>query len=126
MTVPARSRFGNTATRWLFRLATGRRIRRHPDRAARLPGVHAGLAAGRSSGDRYEYELNLLLEACAAGIADRDRWTSRPSTWHENSSSHFRPLADSVRIYAPLLAFLLSSMAAFVIDPVALLVLGAA
>ena len=42
-----------------------------------------------------------------------------------NASSHFRPLVDSARVYAPLLAFLLSSLTAFAVDTVALLVLHA-
>ena len=45
---------------------------------------------------------------------------------HANESSHFRPVVDSARIYAPLLKFALSSITAFVIDTVALLALMAA
>ena len=40
----------------------------------------------------------------------------------DNSSSHFRPVIDSVRIYAPLLTFLATSLSAFVLD--ATLVIG--
>jgi putative flippase GtrA len=40
-----------------------------------------------------------------------------------NSGSHFRPFADSARIYAPLLKFLASSLTGFVIDTAAFLVL---
>ena len=40
-----------------------------------------------------------------------------------NSGSHFRPLADSVRIYAPLLKFLGSSFAAFLVDTAVFLLL---
>lgn len=40
-----------------------------------------------------------------------------------NSGSHFRPVADSVRIYAPLLKFLASSFAAFLVDTVVFLLL---
>lgn len=43
----------------------------------------------------------------------------------DNASSHFRPIADSARIYAPLLKFTASSLAAFGIDFVALFVLQA-
>jgi hypothetical protein len=42
-----------------------------------------------------------------------------------NASSHFHPVVDSLRIYGPLLPFLLSSLGAFVIDAAALLVLHA-
>lgn len=122
--VPARSRFGNAATRLLFRLATGERIsdtqtglRGYP--AAMLPWL---LTVG---GERYEYELNLLLEAKAAGYGIACVGIATIYLDH-NSGSHFRPLADSVRIYAPLLKFLLSSFAGFLIDTVAFLVLSAA
>ena len=40
---------------------------RHPDRPARLPGVAARLAAG-VDGDRFEYELDLLLRASQDGV----------------------------------------------------------
>jgi len=121
--VPARSRFGNTMTRWLFRLSTGRQI---GDTQTGLRGYPASMLDWLCTigGDRYDYELNVLLEACRTG---RDIETEDIATIYlaENVSSHFRPLADSLRIYAPLLKFILSSMAAFVIDTVALLVLAA-
>ena len=40
-----------------------------------------------------------------------------------NTSSHFRPLRDSARIYAPLLRFTGASLASFVIDWVGVMVL---
>jgi putative flippase GtrA len=42
-----------------------------------------------------------------------------------NASSHFRPVLDSGRVYVPLLTFLLSSFAAFLLDTAALVVLHA-
>ena len=114
--VPARSRFGNTATRVLFTLATGERI---PDTQTGLRGYPAAMIPWLRSvrGDRYEYELNLLLEARNAGYAI---CSVEIATVYldANSGSHFRPLADSVRIYAPLLKFLASSFAAFLVDTV--------
>jgi putative flippase GtrA len=119
--VPARR---NAATRLLFRLATGERI---CDTQTGLRGYPAAMLPWllTVSGERYEYELNLLLEAKAAGyrLASVDIATIYLD---HNSGSHFRPLADSVRIYAPLLKFLLSSFAGFLIDTVAFLILSAA
>ena len=40
-----------------------------------------------------------------------------------NPSSHFRPLRDSARIYAPLLGFLVSSCTGFIVDALALFAL---
>lgn len=121
--VPLRSRVGNAATRHLFRLATGHRLH---DTQTGLRAFPAELLPwlGRIRGDRYEYELTMLLRAARDGIALR----SVPiATIYDdgNSTSHFRPFADSVRIYAPLLAFVASSLAAFLIDTVALLALHA-
>jgi glycosyltransferase involved in cell wall biosynthesis len=119
--VPGRSRFGNTATRLLFTLATGERI---PDTQTGLRGYPAGMVPWLRSvrGDRYEYELNLLLEARHAGYSIQSVDIATVYLDH-NESSHFRPLADSIRIYAPLLKFLASSFSAFLMDTVAFVLL---
>lgn len=119
--VPARSRFGNGATRLLFTLATGERL---SDTQTGLRGYQASMLPWLRAvrGDRYEYELNLLLEASQAGYVIGAVDIATVYLDH-NSGSHFRPLADSVRIYAPLLKFLASSFAAFLVDTVVFLVL---
>lgn len=120
-TVPARSRLGNTATRLLFALATGERI---PDTQTGLRGYPAAMLPWLRSvrGDRYEYELNLLLEAKGAGYSIQSLEIATVYLDH-NTGSHFRPLADSVRIYAPLLKFLASSFSAFLVDTIVFVVL---
>lgn len=119
--VPARSRVGNTVTRWLFMLATGQKIR---DTQTGLRGYRADMIPWLLSvgGQRYEYELNLLLEAKQVGYGI-DAVEIATVYLNDNSGSHFRPIADSVRIYAPLLKFLGSSLSAFVVDLVLFLVL---
>jgi len=120
--VPLRSRFGNTLTRTLFRLATGRDVR---DTQTGLRGYAATLLPWLLSvpGDRFEYEVNTLLQAVRRGLPI-DQVDIATIYLEGNASSHFRPVLDSARIYAPLLAFLLSSFAAFVLDTAALLVLN--
>lgn len=122
--VPARSRFGNNATRLLFTLATGERV---ADTQTGLRGYPASMLPWLRSvhGERYEYELNLLLEARQAGYAIRSVDIATVYLDH-NAGSHFRPLADSARIYAPLLKFLASSFTAFLVDTVMFLILNAA
>ncbi len=122
--VPLRSRVGNTVTRWLFIAATRSRI---TDTQTGLRGIPADLLAWARSvpGERYEYELQVLLRAGRAGI-DLDPVPIATIYLDDNSSSHFRPVADSLRVYAPLLLFLTSSLASFVIDTLALLLLSAA
>lgn len=120
--VPVRSRFGNALTRTLFRLAAG--VRLH-DTQTGLRGYPAAMLPWLCSvrGDRYEYELNLLLQAGQPGY-QIDSITISTIYRTGNSSSHFRPLLDSARIYAPLLKFSLSSLTAFGIDLAAFVVLG--
>lgn len=119
--VPLRSSFGNSATRFFFALATGTWLR---DTQTGLRGYPAQLLPWLLSvrGDRYEYELNVLLEARSQGYTFES--VSIATIYiSENESSHFRPLRDSLRIYAPLLKFSLSSFMGFLVDTVAFLVL---
>lgn len=121
--VPARSRVGNTVTRTLFRLATGLRLQ---DTQTGLRGYSAALLPWLLSvpGDRFEYELAVLLQAARRGLPLEE--IAIATTYLEgNASSHFRPVIDSLRVYAPLAAFLLSSLGAFLVDTVALLALHA-
>lgn len=122
--VPLRSRLGNTMTRWLFRAATGRSLL---DTQTGLRGYPAPLLGWLLTipGDRYEYELSALLRATRDGLPWQT-WPIRTIYADGNAASHFRPVADSIRIYLPLLTFAASSLAAFAVDTVALLALHAA
>lgn len=119
--VPARSRLGNAIARGLFRVASGRALR---DTQTGLRGIPATLIAWSldQPGSRFEYEQNVLLRAARGGIAMREVPIETVYLDH-NASSHFRPLADSVRVMLPVLRFAASSFVAFLVDTVALLVL---
>ncbi|MET0432543.1 MAG: glycosyltransferase family 2 protein [Cellulomonas sp.] len=122
--VPARSVLGNRVTARVFHLATGLRLR---DTQTGLRGYPAALLPWLRTvrGERFEYEQNLLLRAAAEGQPVEE--VEIATIYLEgNASSHFRPLADSARVLAPLLLFSLSSLSAFAIDTVALLALHAA
>jgi glycosyltransferase involved in cell wall biosynthesis len=121
--VPARSRLGNDVTRVAFRLVTGvplgdtqTGLRAYPARM--LPWLAA------VGGDRFEYEQRLLLRAASEGlpIAEVEIATVYLAG---NASSHFRPVRDSLRVYRPLLAFAASSLLAFTVDTVTVLLLAA-
>ena len=121
--VPARSRIGNTATSALFWLATGWKLK---DTQTGLRAFPVALlpALLEVQGDRYEYELRVLLHLAKF----RHPVTQIPiETFYEagNPTSHFRPLQDSARIWAPLLKFAASSGVATIIDYVLVLVLNA-
>ena len=121
--VPARSRIGNTATSALFWLATGWKLK---DTQTGLRAFPVALLPEllEVQGDRYEYELRVLLHLAKF----RHPVSQIPiETIYEagNPTSHFRPLQDSARIWAPLLKFAASSGVATVIDYVLVLVLNA-
>ena len=121
--VPLRSRFGNAVTRQVFAIASGKKVY----------DTQTGLRAfGRSAmqrfltvpGDRYEYEINMLLDAAQAGL----EFVELPIETvylNDNASSHFNPFKDSLKIYMCILKFGMSSLLAAVIDYVLVLVLSA-
>jgi glycosyltransferase involved in cell wall biosynthesis len=99
--MPPRSRFGNTVTRALFRAATGREV---SDTQTGLRAYPADLIErlGTIPGDRFDYEMNVLLDATSAGRPIEE--VEIPATYLDgNAGSHFDGLADSVRVYRPLL-----------------------
>jgi putative flippase GtrA len=67
------------------------------------------------NGNRYEFEMNQLLEAKDAGY---DFHCIPIETIYENNnvSSHFHPMRDSFRIYLPILKFSMSSMVCGILD----------
>ena len=112
--VPARSRFGNTVTRHVYSAATGVHIH---DTQTGLRAFHRSMIPRllEIEGDRYEYEINMLMQLAAEGVPIIEE---RIETVYEdnNRGSHFRTVRDSVRVYKEILKFSASSLASFAID----------
>ena len=112
--IPVRSRFGNTVTRHVYSAATGVRIH---DTQTGLRAFHRSLIPRllKIEGDRYEYEINMLMQLAAEGVPIIEE---RIETVYEdnNSGSHFRTVRDSFRVYKEILKFSASSLASFAID----------
>ena len=121
--IPLRSRFGNAATRTALRAASGLGLQ---DTQTGLRGYPPSLVGwlGTVDGERFEYEINVLLEAQRHGIAVHEV-PIETIYIDDNDSSHFRPLIDSIRVYLPLIKFSMSSLVAFVLDFVLVLVVMA-
>ncbi|GMK42109.1 glycosyl transferase [Paenibacillus sp. CCS19] len=112
--VPLRSRFGNTATRQIYKFTTGSAIQ---DTQTGLRGFSNDMLDWLCSipGERFEYEMNMLLKARAAGY----HLTEIPIETvylEENKSSHFRPLADSIAVYLPIIKFSGASLICALLD----------
>ena len=112
--IPVRSCFGNRFSSLFFRLSAGIPC---PDTQTGLRGIPAALFdfALSVSGDRYEYEMNVLFTAAQRQIPLH---FIPIQTIYEsgNQSSHFRPIRDSARIYAMPLRFAAASLSSFVLD----------
>lgn len=112
--VPWRSRLGNKLTRGVYRLVSGASV---SDTQTGLRAFSSGLIAFLVAigGERYEYEMNVLLACPARGVEIRE--VPVATIYEEgNASSHFRPVQDSLRIYGQILTFAASSLASFVVD----------
>ncbi len=119
--VPLRSRFGNRVTAALFALATGVKV---VDTQTGLRGYpHRMLAwLAQVPGERFEYELNLLLRAGRESLELRQVEIATVYL-DQNASSHFRPLRDSLRVLRPLFGYAASSLGGFALDAALLFLL---
>lgn len=112
--VPGRSRVGNAVTRLVYRAATGLDV----------SDTQTGLRAFSTEsiplllsipGERYEYEMNVLLESAKRGVALIEVPIST-IYYDKNAGSHFSTLTDSFRIYRDIFKFAASSLAGFAVD----------
>ena len=112
--VPLRSRLGNTITRWVFRLSTGAKVY---DTQTGLRAFTEGLTDRMlaTAGDRYEYEMNVLMD-CARNRIPMAEIPIETVYLDGNQSSHFDTVKDSCRIYKEILRFSASSLVSFLID----------
>jgi len=102
--VPARSRFGNTVTCFVFRLVSG--VKLHDTQTGLRGFDRNGMQVFKDlAGDRYEYEMNVLLTAAFGGIPITESFI-KTIYIEENKSSHFNPLKDSCRIYKCIFKYL--------------------
>lgn len=112
--IPLRSRFGNGLTRLIYRLSTGLAVH---DTQTGLRAFSTQFLSKMTDipGERYEYEMNVLLTFAKERI---------PIVEHEietiylnnNESSHFHVLKDSYRVYKEILKFSASSFIGFLVD----------
>lgn len=95
--IPLRSKIGNSITRFIFRTITG----------IDIYDTQSGLRAFSNKltdllldieGNRYEYEINVLLKCCKYNINIKEIEISTIYI-DNNSNSHFNPIKDSIKIY---------------------------
>ena len=116
--VPPRSRTGNRITSVVFKLLYGQWLQ------DTQTGLRAFLRDDLQfmidvEGERYEYEMKVLIACARAGIPMLPI-TIKTIYENDNAGSHFHPVRDSIRIYKVILGsfikFMGASIASFVID----------
>ncbi len=112
--VPFKSRWGNRITSLVFKLSTGQKC---PDTQTGLRGIPAKYTKQclAAQGDKFEYEMNMLMEFGKTGIAIVH--VPIATIYLENNKfSHFHPMRDSVLIYFNILKYSISSLVCAMID----------
>lgn len=114
---PLRSRFGNFITRFVFLLSTGRKVYDTQTGLRAFDG-HMIPKMIIVEGERYEYEMNVLLRLAKekTPIIEKEIETIYLDN---NASSHFDAVKDSARIYKEILKFSASSFVGFLVDYIA-------
>lgn len=121
--MPLRSRFGNSVTRVVFKMLSGVYV---SDTQTGLRAFDRSLfdALLDVEGDRYEYEMNVLMRFAKSGVPIREVQIKTIYLDRKNSVSHFRAFSDSYRVYAGMLRaadshmikFTASSLLSFLVD----------
>ncbi len=122
--VPFKSRAGNAITRTVFAISTGVKIF-DTQTGLRAFGVFRIPMMLEMKGDRYEYEINVLLYATRHRIPIEEVPIETVYI-EDNKSSHFNAVRDGWRIYKMILFFVASSLVAMLLDYVLVLLLSSA
>lgn len=111
---PKKSQNGNLWSSRYFRTVSGAYIR---DTQTGLRGIPSSLFPLflKTHGKRFEFEMNFLLDA--ASIVSLEQVEIETVYEEGNEGSHFRPLADSLRIASGLIAYALGATLFIVLIP---------
>lgn len=113
-TVPLKSRIGNSFTRGVFKIATGTSIY---DTQTGLRAIPKKLFEEllKVKGDRYEYEMNMLLQISTWGVPYKEI-PIQTIYFDNNAGSHFHPVRDSLLVLSQILKYVFSSLASVLFD----------
>ena len=111
---PFKSRFGNWMARTTFLISTHHKIY---DTQTGLRAFDYSLIEGMLivKGNRYEYEMNVLLDAIRKGISVKEE-SIETIYLDNNSGTHYSPFKDTMRIFKEVIKFSASSLIGFLVD----------
>ena len=112
--VPFKSLWGNRITRAVYALASGVKVGDTQTGLRGLPRCSLEEMI-RIDGERYEYEMNVLLKIrdMNLGVFEVPIETIYIN---DNAGSHFNPVRDAIRIYMVIFKYMFSAIASFAID----------
>ena len=111
---PLRSRIGNGITKEVFNLCTGVEVK---DTQTGMRAFSGKMIPEMLDipGERYEYEMNVLLFLAKEGVP-MEEVPIETVYINDNAESHFDTVKDSYRIYKQILKFSASSLVSFLAD----------
>ena len=111
---PLRSRIGNGITKEVFNLCTGVEVK---DTQTGMRAFSGKMIPEMLTipGERYEYEMNVLLFLAKEGVP-MEEVPIETVYINDNAESHFDTVKDSYRIYKQILKFSASSLLSFLAD----------
>ena len=112
--VPFKSRWGNRITRFVYALASGVHVGDTQTGLRALPRCSLE-AMMRIDGERYEYEMNVLLKLRDMKLTVFEV-PIETIYIDDNAGSHFNPVRDAFRIYMVIFKYLFSSVTSFAVD----------
>lgn len=112
--IPWKSQFGNNVTKGVFRFACGIKISDTQTGLRVIPAKYLKMMS-EVKGERFEYETRVLLEMKRRHI-DFVEVKIETVYIEENATTHFRPIKDSIIIYAVIIKYVIGSLASFLID----------
>lgn len=112
--VPPKSKYGNKITRNIFKIFIGLDV---SDTQTGLRGIGKDLMVKflDLSGERYEYETNMLIE-CKEESISLDEVEIETIYLNSNANSHFNPLRDSIMIYKLFMRYFIVAFSSFLLD----------
>lgn len=112
--IPLRSYLGNSITRFVYSLATKMDIYDTQTGLRAFSDILVPYML-KIDGNRFEYEMNVLLNAKRNNIRIKEL-TIKTIYIDNNSKSHFNTIKDSFKIYKEIIKFSMTSILSFIID----------
>ena len=112
--IPFRNKFGNKFSSWYLKVVAGKSISDTQTGLRGIPRKYFDMSV-KTEGNRYEYEMNVLMEWCKDKNCKIEA-VPIETVYEKNNVSYFNPILDSIRIYKDFFKNIISSIICAVLD----------